>query len=97
MDTILRELLEVLELIGQTHKEIWDTVCREKMRDPITFMFIKPTPGSMIPDDFGLFSDDPNREVKAALLRYIHSAQELAAKQGITSFHQRRIHPASPS
>jgi hypothetical protein len=89
MDELLRNLLDALDVVGVAHGEIYDTVCREKMSDPIFFLFIKPQADYVISDDFGLNTDDANRQVKAAITRYIQDASEHAHKVGFNEFHQR--------
>lgn len=89
MDELLLELLETLEEIGRSHAEIYDTVCRDEMGDAVFHSFIKPSPGYKLPEDFGLSSDDTNRQVGAALGRYVDSARELAAKLDLADFHAR--------
>lgn len=89
MDELLRNLLNALDVVGEAHEEIYDTECREKMGDPIFYLFIKPRADYVIPDDFGLYSDDANRQVKAAIARYIQDASEHAQKVGLNEFHQR--------
>ena len=42
MPRLLLELLRELESIGIDNEEIYDTVCREKMSDPIWKLFIRP-------------------------------------------------------
>jgi hypothetical protein len=89
MDDLLRNLLDALDIVGVAHGEIYDTVCREKMSDPIFFLFIKPQADYVISDDFGLNTDDANRQVKAAITRYIQDASELAQREGLVRFHAR--------
>ena len=89
MDEILRSLLDALDVVGQTNEEIYDTVCRERMGDPIFYLFIKPTPDYTIPDDFGLYDTAANAAVKDALATYAIDANTRAAELGLRSFHQR--------
>jgi hypothetical protein len=89
MDKLLLELLESLEAIGQSHEEIYDTECRERMGNAVFHLFIKPSTNYELPDDFGVYSDSANEQVKIALHRYIVAASDLASKVGITDFHAR--------
>jgi hypothetical protein len=89
MDELLLELLETLEEIGRSQEEIYDPDCRERMGDAVFALFIKPTPGYELPEDFGLLADDANQRVRAALRRYVDSARELAATLGVADFHAR--------
>lgn len=79
MPRLLLELLRELESIGIDNEEIYDTVCREKMSDPIWKLFIRPVRRYKWPDDFGLSSDNANREVKQALQKYIQEASKTAS------------------
>ncbi|WP_406694402.1 hypothetical protein V5E97_25330 [Singulisphaera sp. Ch08] len=88
MDQILLELLMRLEAIGERDESLFDTVVREKMGDPIFYGFIKPEPGYVLPDDYGM-PDEENRLIKAALGTYIEGARPLATTLGIDSFHER--------
>ena len=89
MDRILIELLDSLDRIGQTHDEIYDTVCREKMSEPIFFLFIKPDSNYVMPDDFGLKSNDSNLAVRHAIQNYVEQARTIASNIGLDSFHKR--------
>ena len=86
MDKLLLELLETLEVIGRSHEEIYDSDCRDAMGDAVFALFIKPSPGYELPEDFGLDSDDANQQVRTALRRYVESASKLAAKSGVADF-----------
>ncbi len=88
-DELLLELLETLEEIGRSHEELYDTVCRDEMGDAVFHLFIKPAASYKLPKDFGLYSDDANQRVGAALSRYVASAKELAAKLSVADFHAR--------
>lgn len=89
MDELLRELLDRLDLVGQTHEEIYDSECRELMIAPIFHLFLKPDPSYEIPDHFGLHDENANQRVKTALCQYVQSANELAASSGVDTFHTR--------
>ncbi len=78
-----------LSEIGELHEEIYDTVCREKMGDPIFFLLIKPDPNYGMPEDFGLTDPGANKLVKAVLLEYVTKAKATAALEGIETFHER--------
>jgi hypothetical protein len=88
VDQILLELLMRLEAIGARDESLFDTVVREKMGDPIFYGFIKPEPGYVLPDDYGM-PDEANRLIKAALGAYIEGARPFATTLGIESFHER--------
>ena len=89
MDELLRELLDNLDLVGETHTEIYDSDCRELMGEAIFHMFLHPDLNYTIPDNFGLYDDRANERVKSAIVQYVSSATELAIQTGIDSFHTR--------
>ena len=88
MDELLSELMNRLELIGDRDESLYDSEVREAMGAPVFFLFIKPEPGYLTPDEYGM-SDDDNRLIKAALLEYIERASNLSSAIGLKTFHQR--------
>jgi hypothetical protein len=66
MEQLLLELLTRLEAVGERDESLFDTVVREKMGGPIFYGFIKPEPGYVLPDDYGM-PEEENRRSKAAL------------------------------
>jgi hypothetical protein len=88
MEELLLDLLRRLEAVGDRDKSLYDTVVREAMGDPIFFLFIKPTPGYAMADDYGMAEDD-NLAIKAALRDYIEGALSLAPSLGLNTFHKR--------
>lgn len=81
MNELLRQLLDALEVAGEGLEEIYDTEFREQMGEPIFHPFIRPKAGFVMPEDFGLYTDGANQQVKNALARYISGANQLA--QGV--------------
>jgi hypothetical protein len=88
MEQILLELLIRLEAIGDRDESLFDTVVRERMGDAVFFGFIKPRPGFVLPDDYGM-PEAANRAIKAALGAYIEAAGALAPAAGLDTFHKR--------
>jgi hypothetical protein len=88
LEQILLELLTSLEAVGERDESLFDTVVRERMGDPIFYGFIKPEPGYVLPDDYGM-PEQENRHIKAALGAYIEAARSLAEKLGLGTFHER--------
>ncbi len=89
MGELLSELLGALDAIAASHGEVCDSECRERMSDPIFFMFIKPESGYEMPEDFGLRDTEGNGLVKAAITQYITSAIHASAEAGLETFHDR--------
>lgn len=88
MERLLLDLLNSLEVVGDRDESLYDTVVREKMGNAIFFGFIKPRPGFVLPDDYGM-PDEENRQIKAALGDYIEGAKALAPAAGLNTFHKR--------
>lgn len=88
MPELLLELLQELESIGIDNEEIYDSVCRERMGDPIWGLFICPVTEYKWADDFGLYSESSNQKVKQALQTYINEANKIASNS-FTTFHKR--------
>ena len=66
MEQLLLELLIRLETVGERDESLFDTVVREKMGDQIFYGFIKPQPGYVLPDEYGM-PDEENRLIKLRL------------------------------
>ena len=88
MEKLLLNLMRLLEAIGDRDESLYDTVVREKMGDPIFYLFVKPKPDYAMPDDYGMSNED-NRAIKTALKEYIEGALALAPKLGLDTFHKR--------
>ena len=88
MEQLLLELLIRLETVGERDESLFDTVVREKIGDPIFYGFIKPEPGYVLPDEYGM-PDEENRLIKAALQAFVEGATSLVPAQDLDSFHKR--------
>ena len=88
MEQLLLDLMRQLEAVGDRDESLYDTVVREKMGDPIFNLFVKPKPGYVMPDDYGM-GDEDNRAIKAALRQYVDGALALAPALGLDTFHER--------
>lgn len=89
MDELLRELLNALDIIGQDHEEIYDSDCRQLLGNAVFHSFIRPKGNCQCPENFGLFSESANQQVKIVLTNYIRKASQLAQELGLNTFHQR--------
>lgn len=89
MDDLLKQLLNALDIVGQSNGEIYETECRERMSAPIFHLFILPDPGYSAGDDYGLTSPAANAAVKTALLTYCSAAPALANELGLNAFYDR--------
>lgn len=89
MKELLLRLLLRLEVVGEEHEEISDTVCRDAMSEAVFRTFLLPEEGYELPDDFGLCTPEANRAVKEALLKYVDGARGLSNAKGLQTFQQR--------
>jgi hypothetical protein len=82
MKKALKQLINALDKIMETDEEVGDTAVREFMYDAVHKSFIIPQAGYQLPDDFGMFSEDGNRKVKAALKNFLaHPEVAVATKR----------------
>ena len=91
MEQALLELLGRLEAIEAQHAGagLGDTNVRDHMGDAVFRGFIKPEPGFVLTDEYGLGTAEANRLVKEALADFIAGARAAAAREGLDSFHKR--------
>ncbi len=75
----LRQFLAALDKIFEKHEELGDTDVREQMYRAIYRGFIQPQPGYSLPRKFGMFSDQGNDLLRAALHGFLAHAEILAA------------------
>src|SRR5882724_886739 len=85
MKEILIELLDMLEAIGSTHGEIYDTDVREQLFEAVYNGFIVPEANYKLPARFGLYKPEANAQVRAALSKYIAAANEAAEAKGLVT------------
>lgn len=89
MDKLLRDLLDELDRIIGEFPELEDTDVRERMSKGIFFGFLKPGSGYELPADFGMFSEEGNRQVRQALEKYVGEARQHAVELGLDTFQAR--------
>lgn len=68
---VLGDFLNDLDAIADEHGELGDTECRERLTDALVIGFLQPNTGRPLPSDFGMFSDEGNAAVRAALENFI--------------------------
>lgn len=88
MDQLLLDLLVRLEAVGDRDESLYDSVVREKMGLAVFWGFIKPKPGYVLPDDYGM-PEAESQDIRDALADYVAAASALAPTLGLTTFHQR--------
>lgn len=74
---VLQTLLTELEDIGEEHDEIYDTDCREQMREVVHNVFVFQKEDYVVPNTFGLFSKEGNELVGKALNKYLIAIEVL--------------------
>ena len=71
MKKALKQLLNSLDKVFEDHEELGDTDVRERLADVIQQAFIDRKVGYVVPDEFGMFSDEGNEKVKSALAKFL--------------------------
>jgi hypothetical protein len=81
----LKQLLDRLDGIFEEHEELGDTAVRQFMYEAVHRSFIDPQPGYELPDDFGMFSEEGNGEVRAALKTFLAHPEVAATATQLTT------------
>jgi hypothetical protein len=79
MREALIQFLDTLESIGVDHEEVYDTDVRERLGEAIERNLIAPSGSVDVPAKLGMFSDEADERVAAALHRYLTDARRWAA------------------
>jgi len=79
----LKQLLRAFDGIFEKHEELGDTDVRERMYDAIHKSFIKPRRGYVLPKEFGMFSDEGNKLVYAAIQKFLTHPEVVAASKSL--------------
>ena len=87
MKAALKQVLDCLDSIAETHGEVLDTDVCEAMADTLDNVFIHQTVGYVMPSSFGMFSPAADALVHAALLQFFSAASVGASNR---SAQQRR-------
>ncbi len=85
MEKALNKLLNDLEFIATTHREVLDTYVREKMFEAIHDCFIKPKADYELPVAFGMFTEDGNHKVYLALRNFLTHPEVMKAAQTLST------------
>jgi hypothetical protein len=85
----LKILLNDLDLVGKDFEEVGDTDVREQMSETIYHRFLKPSNSYNIPDEFGMFSYEGNKQVKAALIRFLSAVESKIGVPGLETPEER--------
>lgn len=76
----LTAFLDQLERIGLEHDELYDTDVRERMAEVIERTLVEGAGPIDVPRSLGMFSEEGNARVQAALATYLGSALPLATE-----------------
>jgi hypothetical protein len=87
----LRQFLTALDAIFEKHEEVGDTAVREKMTDAINFGFIKLRRRFKLPKTFGMFSNEGNKLVHAAIEKFLAHSEVVAASKLLKTPEDRMI------
>lgn len=79
MERALKKLIDALDKVFEEHEEVGDTDVREQMYDAVHRGFIVPQASYTLPDKFGMFSDEGDKEVRAALQQFLADPEVITA------------------
>ena len=79
MKKALKQLLNALDRVFDEHEEVGDTAVRQFMYAAVHKAFIIPQPGYELPAEFGMFSEEGERKVRAALEKFLTHPEVAAA------------------
>jgi hypothetical protein len=79
MKNALKQLIDALDEVSAEHEEVGDTAVRQFMYDAVHKSFIVPQRGYELPDEFGMFSEEGNKKVHAALSKFLAHPEVAAA------------------
>jgi len=86
---LLKTLMESLEAVGEESEELYDTDVREQMSAALHDGFVVPTDGFVLPEKFGMFSDEADLLVRQAIDAYIMAAKLRAKELSLAPGEQR--------
>lgn len=81
-DALIR-FLDALEAIGERHEEVYDTDVRERLAAAIEGNLITPSGPIDVPSNLGMFDDEANQRVGAALQAYLTDVRRQADELGL--------------
>jgi hypothetical protein len=79
MKKALEQLINALDKVFEEHEEVGDTAVRELMYDAVHKSFIVPQAAYELPEEFGMFSNEGNQKVRAALKKFLTHPDVAAA------------------
>jgi hypothetical protein len=83
VEQLLKALLEDLDAIIDEHEEVGDTEVSILMTRAVHEGFVSPKRGFVLSSEFGMFTSEGDRQVRAALQRFLKKASRVAKTQGL--------------
>jgi len=83
MKKALKQLINALDKVFEEHEEVGDTDVREQMYDAVHKGFIVPETGYELPPKFGMFTDEADKQVRAALQKFLEHPEVTAAADSL--------------
>jgi len=77
----LKQFLTTLDKIYAKDGELGDTAVRDKMYTAILKSFIMPEKAYVLPEQFGMFSEEGDRLVHVAIQRFLQHPEVIAARK----------------
>jgi len=79
----LKQLINALDKIFEQHEEVGDTAVREQMHDAVRKGFIVPQRAYKLPTKLGMFSDEGDKLVHAAIKKFLGHPDVAAASKAL--------------
>jgi hypothetical protein len=86
---ILVALLDELESIAREHEELTDTDVREAIHVTLNLHFVWGHPHLRFPQRFGMFSEEADMRIAAALTKFLDGAQRIGLFEAISPGQER--------
>jgi hypothetical protein len=89
LESALLEFLEHLEVIGETHGELFDSEVREAMSRAVMNGFLRQASDYQLPDSFAMFTPEADELVRDALASFLPVATQAARQDSLDTFMKR--------
>jgi len=83
MKKALKQLINALDKVFEEHEEVGDSMVRELMYNAVHKSFIVPQRDYASPTEFGMFSDEGNKLVHAAIKKFLAHPEVTAASKSL--------------
>ena len=87
----LKQFLTALDRIFEQHEELGDTAVRERMAEAVFKGFIRPEAAYTLPVRFGMFSDEGDQLVQAAIRKFLGHPEVVAAGKKLKTAEERLL------